>query len=107
MFVPLSAAAAGGLAAAAGERVGLGAALCAPAVGDAAATVCVGVSERVAVATALADGVAAALDAATGEAGALGADAAPLNLAHAFVSCVSTESRTARALVAPAAPAGA
>src|SRR5439155_1299506 len=60
MFVPLSAAVAGGLAAAAGERVGLGAALCGADVGDAAATVCVGVSERVAVGTAVAAGVDAA-----------------------------------------------
>ena len=69
--MPLSAAVAGGLAAAAGERVGLGAALCGPEVGDAAATVCVGVSERVAVGTAVADGVDAALDVGTGEAVAL------------------------------------
>src|SRR5256885_14121698 len=104
MFVPWSAGVAGGLAAAAGERVGLGAALCGPEVGDAAATVCVGVSERVAVGTAVADGVDAALAVGTGDAVALGADEAPLNVAHAFVSCVSTERQTDRAVASPAGP---
>ena len=104
MFVPLSAAVAGGLAAAAGERVGLGAALCGADVGDAAATVCVGVSERVAVGTAVADGVDAALDVGTGDAVALGADEAPLNVAHAFVSCVSTERQKDRAVASQAVP---
>jgi hypothetical protein len=49
MFVPLSAPVAGGLAAAAGERVTLGAALLGAAVCD-AATLWVGVRDRVALA---------------------------------------------------------
>src|SRR5438094_1288105 len=104
MFVPLSAAVAGGLAAAAGERLGLGAVLCGPEVGDAAATDCVGVTERVAVGAVVADGVDAALDVGTAEAVALGADEAPLNVAHAFVSCVSTERQTERAVASQAVP---
>jgi hypothetical protein len=97
MFDPLSDAAAGGLAAAAGERVALGAALAGAAVGDAAATVCVGVSERVAVGAAVADGADVALDVGAGEAVALGAGAPP-SPTHAFVSCVSTERQSIRAL---------
>ena len=104
MFDPLSDAAAGGLAAAAGERVALGAALEGAAVGDAAEAVCVGVSDRVA----LAGGVgvdATGLDVAVGggvvDVGA--AEAAP-SVAHAFVSCVSTERHTDRALESHAVP---
>src|SRR6266550_4993333 len=104
MFVPVSAADAGGLAAAAGERVALGAALWGAAVGDAAATVCVGVRERVAVGTAVADGAEVAVDVGAGEAVALGAGEAPLRVPQALVSCVSTERQRDRALASHAVP---
>jgi hypothetical protein len=104
MFVPLSDAVAGGLAAAAGERVVLDAALAGPAVGEAAATVCVGVSDRVAVGTAVADGAPVAVGVGAGDAVALGAGEAPLRVAQAFVSCVSTERQADRALVSQGVP---
>ncbi len=106
--MPLSAAAAGGLAAATGDRLAPAAALVAvDVVGDAAATVWLGVSERVAVG----DGVAvgAGLDVADGGgvvpvAVALGAGEAPLNVAHAFVSCDATEKQTDLAVGSHAVP---
>ena len=87
MFDPLSDAVAGGLAAAAGERVALGAA----AVGDAAATVCVGVSDLVAVACGV--GVSG-----TWDDDVVGAGEPLASDAQALVSCVSTERHTDRAL---------
>lgn len=102
MFDPVSAAAAGGLAAAAGERVGLGAALCGADVGDAAA-LCVGVRERVAVGCAV--GLAGAgLDVAVATGVALGGADAPASVAHAFVSWVSTARQTERAPASQAVP---
>ena len=90
MFDPLSDAVTGGLAAAAGERVAPGAALPAAAVGDAAGTVCVGVSDLVAVACGV--GVNG-----TGDNDVVGAGELPSD-AHALVSCVSTERHTDCAL---------
>src|SRR5438105_12679107 len=98
MFVPLSAEVAGGLAAAAAERLGLGVVLAGADVGEAAATVWVGVSDRVAVGAAVAEGAVVALDVGAADAVALGAAEAPLRVAHAFVSCDSTERQTDRAL---------
>ena len=102
--MPLSAAVAGGLAAAAAERLGLGVALAGADVGEAAATVWVGVSERVAVGAAVAEGAVVALDVGAADAVALGAAEAPLRVAHAFVSCDSTERQTDRALDSHAVP---
>ena len=104
MFVPLSAVVAGGLAAAAAERLGLGVALAGADVGEAAATVWVGVSERVAVGAAVAEGAVVALDVGAADAVALGAAEAPLRVAQAFVSCDSTERQTDRALDSHAVP---
>src|SRR5438094_10122600 len=104
MFVPLSAVVAGGLAAAAAERLGLGVALAGADVGEAAATVWVGVSERVAVGAAVAEGAVVALDVGAADAVALGAAATPLRGAQAFVSCYSTERQTDRALDRHALP---
>lgn len=110
MFEPVSAEVAGGLAAAAGERVALGATLCGADVGDGTATVCVGVSDRVAVAEGVVvTGVvlAAGEDVAVGALVPLGAGDAPVRLAHAFVSCVSTERQMERALDSHAEPSAA
>src|SRR5438045_8720353 len=104
MFVPLSAEVAGGLAAAAAERLGLGVVLAGADVGEAAATVWVGVSERVAVGAAVAEGAVVALDVGAADAVALGAAEAPLRVAQAFVSCDSTERQTDRALDSHAVP---
>jgi 8-oxo-dGTP pyrophosphatase MutT (NUDIX family) len=107
MFDPLSDAVAGGLAAAAGDRVALGAALEGAAVGDATAALCVGVSDRVA----LACGVELA---GTGDDVAVpgglvdaGEADAPPSVAHALVSCVSTERHTDRALESHEVPSAA
>ena len=94
----------GELAAAAAERVALGAALDGAAVAEATATVCVGVSDRVALGTAVADGGAVPVDVGAGDAVELGADEAPLRVAQAFVSCVSTERQTDRALASHGVP---
>src|SRR5207248_11326085 len=104
MFVPLSAVVAGGLAAAAAERLGLGVALAGADVGEAAATVWVGVRERVAVSAAVAEGAVVALDVGAADAVALGAAEAPLRAAPAFVSCDSTERPTDRPLDSHAVP---
>ena len=93
MFDPLSDAVAGGLAAAAGDRVALGAALEGAVVGDGAAALCVGVSVRVALACGVgvdATGLDVVVDVGEGD--------APPSVAHAFVSWVSTERHTDRAL---------
>jgi hypothetical protein len=103
-LLPLSAAVAGAVAAA--ERLGLAAALV--GVGDAAATVWLGVSERVAVGAAV--DVGAGLDVAVGGAVvavALGPGEAPLKVAQAFVSCVSTVRQTDLALASHAVPSAA
>src|SRR5947207_15477696 len=100
MFVPLSAEVAGGLAAAAAERLALGAVLAGADVGEAAATVRVGESERVAVGEAVAEGAVVALDVGAADAVALGAAGAPLRVEQALVSCDSTERQSDRALEA-------
>ena len=103
--MPLSVAVADGLAAAAAERLALGAALVEADVGDAAATVCVGVSDRVALGTALAEeGAAVAVEVGAADAVALGAAEAPLRVPHAFVSWVSTVRQTERAVESHVVP---
>jgi hypothetical protein len=84
--------------------VALGAALVVAGVGEAAATVWLGVSDRVADGTAVADGAVVALDVGELDAVALGAGEAPLKLAQAFVSAVSTERQTDRALASHGVP---
>ena len=83
-----------------GERV----ALVAVAVGDAAATVWLGVRERVAVAATVAVGDAVAVDVGAEDAVEVGAGDAPLGVAQALVSCVSTERHTDRALASHVVP---
>src|SRR2546428_357826 len=68
--------------------------------GDAAATVWLGVSDRVAVGAT----VAVAVDVDAGDAVEVGAGDAPLGVAQALVSCVSTERHTDRALASHAVP---
>ena len=106
----MSGAVAGGLAAATGERlaVALAAALVAVRVGETAATVWLGVSDRVALADAVA--VGAGLDVAVGGgvvAVALAAGDEPARVAHAFVSCDSTERHTDFALPSHTDPSAA
>ena len=105
----MSAAVTAGLAAATGERlaVALAGALVAVGVGDATATVWLGVSDRVAVGAAVA--LAPGLDVAVGggvvaAAVALGAGDAPVRLAQALVSCDSTERQTDFVLGSHAVP---
>jgi hypothetical protein len=74
------------------------------AVGDAER---LGVSDRVAVGAAVADGNAVVAVVGEGDAGAVGAGEAPLRLAHAFVSCDSTERQTDFAFGSHAVPSAA
>jgi len=109
MFVPLSAAVAGGLGAATGERLAtaLAEALVAVGVGDAAAIVWLGVSERVAVEAAVPVGNGNVAVAEGEVAAAVGAGEEPLKVAHAFVSCDSTERQTDLVLGSHAVPSAA
>ncbi len=101
----MSTAAGGGLAAATGERVALAGAV-ADGAGDGVA-LRVGMSDRVAVGATVAEGTAVVADVGADDAVAVGAGEAPLRLAHAFVSCDSTERQTDFALGSHAVPSAA